>query len=163
MSDDEAVAAEARKLIDGAARAYLGSLAARAGEIFPFVSLVLPALDIGGSPLLLLSDLSDHAKNLKANPKASLLYDGTLGLKEPLTGARLTLIGTASLADNAENRSLYLARQPSAELYAGFADFKLYRFEIVEALLVAGFGRIYRLGANDLRLTSPMPFPGVSP
>ena len=81
-------AAAARTLIETASRAYLGSLADR-GETFPFVSLVLPGRDGTGRPLLLLSDLSDHAKNLKRDPHASLLYDGTAGLAEPLTGARV--------------------------------------------------------------------------
>ena len=145
----------ARTLIETATRAYLGSLAERAAgspgsETFPFVSLVLPGRDGTGQPLLLLSDLSDHAKNLKRDAHASLLYDGTAGLAEPLTGARVTLIGRVVPADGAENRTLYLAGQPSARGYAGFGDFHLYRFEIHEALLVAGFGRIHRLPGADL-------------
>lgn len=145
----------ARSLTDTATRAYLGSLAERAGagggsETFPFVSLVLPGRDGTGLPLLLLSDLSDHAKNLKRDPHASLLYDGTAGLEEPLTGARVTLIGCVVPADTPENRKLYLACQPSAQGYAGFGDFHLYRFEILEALLVAGFGRIHRLAGEAL-------------
>jgi putative heme iron utilization protein len=153
-------ATNARALIDAATRAYLGSLAERGGgpqssttsgsETFPFVSLVLPGRDRTGQPLLLLSDLSDHAKNLERDPHASLLYDGTADLAEPLTGARVTLIGRVVPADNAENRALYLAHQPSAKGYAGFGDFHLYRFEIQEALLVAGFGRIHRLPGEAL-------------
>jgi putative heme iron utilization protein len=148
-----------RALVDGATRAYLGTLAERSGSgtgsagdsgTFPFVSLVLPGRDGTGQPLLLLSDLSDHAKNLKRDPHASLLYDGTAGLAEPLTGARVTLIGRVVAADTAENRALYLAAQPSAQGYAGFGDFHLYRFEIQEALLVAGFGRIHRLPGTAL-------------
>ena len=149
MSNSGAATQEVRNLVARASRAYMGSLAVRDGTAFPFVSLVLPGLDAAGRPLLLLSDLSDHAKNLKINPKASLLYDGTLDLKEPLAGPRVTLIGEVVLADDAENRKLYLARQPSAEMYAGFGDFRLYRFEIAEALFVAGFGRIHRLGPDD--------------
>ena len=143
------------ELIESATRAYLGSLAERAGsragsETFPFVSLVLPGRDGTGQPLLLLSDLSDHAKNLKRDSHASLLYDGTAGLAEPLTGARVTLIGRVVPADTAESRALYLKCQPSAQGYAGFGDFHLYRFEIQEALLVAGFGRIHRLPGSAL-------------
>ena len=151
--DDPAI--HTRALIESATRAYFGSLAERAGgaagsALFPFVSLVLPGRDAAGQPLLLLSDLSDHAKNLKRDPQASLLYDGTAGLAEPLTGPRVTLIGRVVLADDAENRRLYLACQPSAQTYAGFGDFHLYRFEIQEALLVAGFGRIHRLPGGML-------------
>jgi putative heme iron utilization protein len=144
-----------RALVESATRAYLGSLAERSGGVsgsatFPFVSLVLPGRDGTGRPLLLLSDLSDHAKNLKRDPHASLLYDGTAGLAEPLTGARVTLIGRVAPADTPESRARYLACQPSAEGYASFGDFHLYRFEIREALLVAGFGRIHRLQGSAL-------------
>lgn len=132
-------------------RASLGSFAERGGTVYPFVSLVLPALSENGEPLLLLSDLSDHAKNLQRDPNASLLFDGTLELKEPLTGPRLTLIGTVRRSENqAADKKRYVARQPSAELYVGFGDFHCFRFRILEGLFVAGFGRIYRLTPEEL-------------
>jgi putative heme iron utilization protein len=146
--------AQAKGLMMNAPRAYLGTLAERAGAggatVFPFVSLVLPALDSAGRPLLLLSDLSDHARNLKRDPQASLLFDGTAGLAEPLTGPRLTLIGRIVLAEDSDNRARYIAAQPSARDYAGFGDFHLYRFEIAEGLLVAGFGRIHRIAGDRM-------------
>jgi putative heme iron utilization protein len=157
MDDTAAPAAEARQLMVNAAKAYLGTLAERPSEgagtaVFPFVSLVLPALDAEGRPLLLLSDLSDHARNLKRDPQASLLFDGTAGLAEPLTGARFTLIGRVARTEDADDRARYLAAQPSAKGYAGFADFHLYRLDPVEGLLVAGFGRIHRLPADLLKV-----------
>ncbi len=141
---------EARALLT-LKRAALGSLAERDGTTFPFVSLVLPALAPDGTPVLLLSDLSDHAKNLKRDPKASLLFDGTLELKEPLTGPRLTLIGEVSRSDDqAADKALYLAQQPSAEMYVNFGDFNCFRFTIIEGLFVAGFGRIHRIAPQEL-------------
>jgi heme iron utilization protein len=131
-------------------KAYFGTLAMRDGSKYPFVSLVVPALDAGGRPLLLLSDLSDHVKNLKADSNASLLFDGTEGRAEPLTGPRVTLLGTVAVTTAKEDKDAYLARHPSAELYAGFGDFRFYRFALREALLVAGFGKIHRLDGRDL-------------
>jgi putative heme iron utilization protein len=150
MTETSTPAALVSRLIEDGKRAYLGTLAVRESAQFPFVSLVLPGLDAAGRPLLLLSDLSDHAKNLKRDRHASLLYDGTRGRAEPLTGPRVTLIGRVEPSDSAVDRNLYLAGQPSAGGYAGFGDFHLYRFEIVEALLVAGFGKIHRLAGNLL-------------
>jgi putative heme iron utilization protein len=160
MDDTISPQAQARGLMVNAGRAYLGTLAERpapAGEpaVFPFVTLVLPALDEGGRPLLLLSDLSDHARNLRRDPQASLLFDGTAGLAEPLTGPRLTLIGRVSLADDADTRARYVTAQPSARSYIGFGDFHLYRFEIAEGLLVAGFGRIHRIAGD--KIAEPRP------
>ena len=133
-------------------KAYFGTLAVRDGSKYPFVSVVVPALDGGGSPLLLLSDLSDHVKNLQADSNTSLLFDGTEGRAEPLTGPRVTLLGTVAVTTAKEDKDAYLARHPSAELYAGFGDFRFYRFTPFEALLVAGFGKIHRLVAAELQL-----------
>ena len=143
--------AEARALLK-LGRGSLGSLAERDGTLFPFVSLVLPALSAEGEPILLLSDLSDHARNLQRDARASLLLDGTLELKEPLTGPRLTLIGEVHRsADQQADKARYLEVHPEAALYAGFGDFKLYRFRIAEGLFVAGFGRIFRLKPEELK------------
>lgn len=132
-------------------RAALGTLAEREGATYPFVSLVLPAPAADGEIVLLLSDLSDHARNLQRDPKASLLFDGTLHLKEPLTGPRLTLIGTVrKSADQAGDKALYVKAQPAAAMYAGFGDFHAYRFRMVDGLFVAGFGRIHRIAPHEL-------------
>ncbi|HEV8391136.1 MAG TPA: hypothetical protein VGQ35_14900 [Dongiaceae bacterium] len=143
--------AEARSLL-ALARGSLGSLAERDGRLYPFVSLVLPAQSVDGELILLLSDLSDHARNLQRDARASLLLDGTLELKEPLTGPRLTLIGEVhASADQAGDKARYLEVHPEAAVYAGFGDFKLYRFRIIEGLFVAGFGRIFRLKPEELK------------
>jgi hypothetical protein len=44
----------------------------------------------------------------------------------------------------------YLRRQPEAEMFAGFADFALYRIALTRAHLVAGFGRIVDLKPADV-------------
>ena len=143
--------AEARGLL-ALQRGSLGSLAERDGRLYPFVSLVLPAQSAEGEMILLLSDLSDHAKNLQRDPRASLLMDGTLELKEPLTGPRLTLIGEVGVSpDQPGDKARYLKAHPEAEMYAGFGDFRFYRFRIIEGLFVAGFGRIFRLTAEELK------------
>ena len=142
--------AEARALLT-LARGSLGSLAERDGTLYPFVSLVLPAQSQQGELILLLSDLSDHAKNLQRDARASLLMDGTLELKEPLTGPRLTLLGEVRVSpDQPGDKARYLAVHPEAALYAGFGDFRFYRFRILEGLFVAGFGRIFRLTPEEL-------------
>ena len=122
---------------------------------WPYVSLVLSATDLDGNPLLLLSDLADHSRNLAAEPRLSLLYDGTRGLAEPLTGSRLTLAGQAERSDHSRHRRRFLARHPGAALYADFADFRLYRVRVERGHLVAGFGRIHWLGSDELLVPEP--------
>ncbi|TAN67708.1 MAG: pyridoxamine 5'-phosphate oxidase family protein, partial [Magnetospirillum sp.] len=54
----------------------------------PYVSLVTVAFDHDLSPVLLLSRLADHTRNLLADPRAALLLDGTQGHANPQTGPR---------------------------------------------------------------------------
>src|SRR5215468_8709870 len=82
-----------RRLLEAADRAALGTLLA---EGQPYVSLVLLALDHDAAPLLLLSDLAEHSRNIARDPRVSLLIDGTGGLADPLTGPRASLIGRAA-------------------------------------------------------------------
>jgi len=133
----------ARGLLRHADRAVL---ATRLGpEGWPYASLVLLAVDHDAVPILLLSDLAEHSRALAADARLSLLIDGTAGHDDPLTGPRLTLLGTAEQTTAPEAARRFLARHPAAELYAGFADFRFYRVAVSRAHLVAGFGRIHWL------------------
>jgi len=133
-----------RLLLRATDRAVLSTILTETGE--PYASLVLLAVCPAGAPLLLLSDLAEHTKNLKADPRASLLIDGTAGLDDPLTGARASIQGRIEAIDDPLLRTRYIRRHPSARRYAGFADFKLYRMTPDRAHLVAGFGRIHWTG-----------------
>lgn len=143
--------AAARRLIRSAERATLATTLQRVGfEGWPYGSLVLVACAPDASPLLLLSDLADHSKNLMADARVALLFDGTAGLDDPLTGPRLSLLGHARETASPADRARYLARRPGAALYAGFKDFRFYRLEVEAGHLVAGFGRIHWLEAGQI-------------
>ena len=138
--------ADPRELMHGQTTAALGTLMDGA----PYVSLVLVAFDTDGLPLLLLSRLAQHTKNLLADPRVSLLFDGVAGLDDPLTGPRLTVLGSAAVCTDPEALRRYLACHPSAEAYAGFNDFQLYKVSIARAHFVAGFGQIRWVQAAEL-------------
>jgi putative heme iron utilization protein len=116
----------------------------------PYASLVLYAADHDASPLLLLSDLAQHSRNIAFDPRVSLLIDGTAELPESLSGPRLTLLGRAEAVADPRLRERFAARHPESEFYAGFADFKLYRVAIERGHLVSGFGRIAWIDGRDL-------------
>lgn len=116
----------------------------------PYVSLVLIAFDAEGSPLLLLSRLAQHSKNLLVDPRVSLLFDGTAGLDDPLTGPRLTVLGSIAPCPDPAALERYVERHPSAVVYAGFSDFMLYRVTIARGHYVAGFGHIRWIEAGVL-------------
>jgi len=144
----------ARRLLRAADRAALATRLAKrddpAMEAWPYASLVLLACDHDAAPLLLMSDLSEHAKNIAADPRLSLLIDGTAGRVDPLTGPRVSLLGAAEKTDDARLRARFIARHPSASVYADFADFHLYRVGVARAHFVAGFGRIHWIECAEI-------------
>lgn len=139
--------ATARRLMRGRGQASLAT--SLAGH--PYVSLVASACDLDASPLLLLSDLTQHTRNLLADPRLSLLFDGTGEYPDPLAGPRLTLLGRAERCTDQHALARFTARHPASAGYAGFADFHLYRVAIERGHLVAGFGRIAWIEAEQLR------------
>jgi len=142
----ETPAQTARRLMRTIDRATLAS----SREGWPYASLVLVARDASGAPLLLLSDLAEHTRNLKAEPRASLLFDGTAGLAEPLTGPRVTVLGEVERADDPILLEAFVARHASAAAWTRMGDFHLYRLSPSRAHLVAGFGRIAWIEAAEL-------------
>lgn len=131
--------------------AATGALATLGEDGTPFASLVTVATEPDGTPLMLLSTLAVHTRNLARDARASLLLVAPGGEGgDPLAGARLTLTGTVERTDASLARSRFLARHQAAADYADFADFGFYRLEIAAGHLVAGFGRIVDLTASDL-------------
>jgi putative heme iron utilization protein len=159
MADTQrsASAAEACRAIAAGARvgtlATLGSGAVEppgeAGfslEGWPYASLVLVAWDERSRPLLFLSRLAEHTKNLEAHPRASLLVgEPVVAGTDPLTAGRMTILGTCAPvpeSEEADARAAFVRAHPSAAAYAGFRDFRMYRIDPVKTRYVAGFGQM---------------------
>ena len=134
--------AATKKLLREARSGALATLMAGSGD--PYCSLVNVATAADGAPLLLISQLAVHTKNILADPRVSLMLDERKP-GDPLEGARVMLMGTAAVTEDAQARSRYLLRQPEAEMFAGFKDFSFYQVTLKGAHLVAGFGRIVDL------------------
>jgi heme iron utilization protein len=142
------LAADARSLARRAMKASLATLSA--GKGYPYASLITVATEASGAPIFLISALARHTRNLTQDPRASILFDGTGTLGDPLQGARVTLIGRAEkTADEAVKRR-FLARHPEAAFYAGFPDFAFWRLAVEGAHYIGGFGRIVDLMPADL-------------
>ncbi|MBU8536527.1 HugZ family pyridoxamine 5'-phosphate oxidase [Falsiroseomonas tokyonensis] len=135
----------ARSLLRGAGSASL----ATATEGQPFASLVTPAVLPDLTVLLLLSDLSEHTRHLKTEPRCALLVQGQPETVNPQTAPRVTVTGLAEPAPP-ELKSRWLARHPYAAFYADFGDFRLWQIRPMAALLVGGFARATRLRQAEL-------------
>ena len=143
---------ESRKLLRAARAATLATLipgaAGEGGQ--PFASLVTPACAPDLSLLLLLSDLSEHTRHLRAGPRFSLLVSGVAAAVNPQTAPRVTVTGLAEIVDDPALKARYLAVHPYAALYADFGDFHLWRLRPLAALFVGGFARAVRLRSAEL-------------
>src|SRR5215475_13539231 len=105
----------AKSLLRRSRQGALATLMAGSGD--PYCSLVNLASHPDGSPILLISRLAVHTKNILADSRVSLMLDErTEG--DPLEGARIMLSGRAETAAESELqlvRRRYLAAHPSAE------------------------------------------------
>ena len=135
----------ARSLLRRRREGALATLMAGSGD--PYCSLVNVASHADGSPILLISRLAVHTKNILSDSRVSLMLDER-GKGDPLEGARIMLQGRAEevAAPELEGvRRRYLNAHPSAEAFVDFKDFSLFRIRASGTHLVAGFGRIVDL------------------
>src|SRR5260370_14160941 len=135
----------ARSLLRRSRQGALATLMAGSGD--PYGSLVNVASHADASPILLISRLALHARNILGDSRVSLMLDERAA-GDPLEGARIMLAGRAEEATGdhaALLRRRYLNAHPSAEAFADFKDFSFFRIVPSGAHLVAGFGRIVDL------------------
>jgi heme iron utilization protein len=137
----------AKRLLREGRSGALATLMPGSGD--PYCSLVNVATAADGTPLLLISKLAVHTKNILADPRVSLMLDERKE-GDPLEGARVMLMGRAAATDDPAVRRRYLARHPEAEMFAGFGDFGFYKIDLTGVHLVAGFGRIVDLKPADV-------------
>src|SRR5882757_9853820 len=134
-----------RSLLRRSRQGALATLMAGSGD--PYCSLVNLASHPDGSPILLISRLAVHTRNILGDPRVSLMLDERAE-GDPLEGSRIMLAGRAEQAGG-EAASLlrrrYLNAHPSAEAFVDFGDFSFFRIKPAGLHLVAGFGRIIDL------------------
>ena len=112
-------------------------------------------LDHNCQPIVLISSIAEHTKNIIANPKVSLLVFQSNNLKsaEDLhANGRLTLIGEAVQIDkdDADLMARYCRYFPESTGYLAMHDFQFYRINIHQARYIAGFGKMGWLVGKEL-------------
>jgi heme iron utilization protein len=135
----------ARSLLRRSRQGALATLMAGSGD--PYCSLVKVASHADGAPILLISRLALHTRNILGDARVSLMLDER-SQGDPLEGSRIMLAGRAEEAGGDEAailRRRYLNAHPSSEMFVNFKDFSFFRIRPSAAHLVAGFGRIVDL------------------
>ncbi|MBC33988.1 MAG: hypothetical protein CMN01_05125 [Rickettsiales bacterium] len=128
-------------------------------KVFPYSSFSLMAYDYDLSPILLLSDLSEHTRNLKFKKLCSLMlceeqkmysffpkfkYKSGLGFEyeDPMSRPRITLIGELKVTKNDVHKRRFLTRHPNSRFYSNFSDMNFYKMDIKSAHLIGGFAHV---------------------
>lgn len=142
---------EARQLLRAHRYGALSTLSKKFGG-HPFGSISPYLIDHDGSLLILISDLAEHTKNIKADPRVSLI---THNQDDPHIQAqgRVTVVGEAGfVADRDLVGKRYLRYFPEARSYFAMHDFSFYRIVPQAIRYIGGFGNIHWVKAEDYAL-----------
>jgi heme iron utilization protein len=137
-----------------------GVLASLTGDGAPWGSVVTFGPLGDGAPVLLVSLMAEHTRNLEADPRASLVVAEPPNDENPLDRGRVTLAGRVVQPRDtarAAARTAHLAAMPSAELYVDFDDFRLFVLEIERVRWVGGYGRMDSVDAPAYAAAEPDP------
>lgn len=142
-------AEQARALV---ASLTVASLATVAGGGDPWCSIVVYATLADGSPVLALSSLAEHGRNLAHDPRASLAVADLAAGGDPLDRGRVTLAGRAVRPQGgraAAALAAHVRAVPGARRYAGWPDFTLWVLEVQRVRWVGGFAEMESVSAAD--------------
>ena len=142
-------AEEARTLV---ANSTVATLATLSSDGHPWGSLVTYGSLRDGSPVLCVSVLAEHGRNLIDDPRASLVITTTSRPEDPLAAGRVTLAGRATRpAGDLEHeaRDAHIKAHPAAAVYAGYGDFSIWVLEVQRVRWVGGYGRMDSADADS--------------
>jgi len=132
---------DARRFVRGQHSGVLSTISQRVAG-FPFGSVASFILDQTGCPVILISTLAEHTKNIDADPRVSLIVQPYSPDMQVV--GRVTLLGRAHrLTDKSALGPRYLRFHPQAENYFAMHDFNFYRIEPVRIRYIGGFGKIH--------------------
>jgi hypothetical protein len=127
---------------------------------WPFGSLVPFALRENGAPFVLISEIAEHTRNLRADPRVSLFVRDPEADADAQASWRLTVMGRAQrlTLDGGALEALharYAARVPDAPGYFDTHGFGYWQIEPLRVRVIGGFGAITWL-EGDAILRDPL-------
>jgi putative heme iron utilization protein len=155
-------AEEARTLL---AMAGGGTLATLSEDGGPWASLVAVAALGDGAPVLVVSTLAEHGRNLLRDPRASLVVVEPSAGEDALRHGRVTLSGRAEQPSGSEERrarDAFEAAVPSSAEYIAFGDFRIWVLRVERARWVGGFGRMATVTSDAYGAAEPDPVAPVA-
>src|SRR5262249_30984134 len=113
---------------------------------WPFGSITPYAKFEGGEPIILISEIAEHTRNVRNDARVSLLVQESAAFGRPQAGARATILGYGipvppPFIDHAG--ALYTGRFPDSTDYLSAHDFSLYIIKPTQIRYIGGFGDIH--------------------
>ena len=135
-------------------------------EGWPFGSITPYAVAARGEPIILISEIAEHTRNLREDARASLLVQDSQALSDPQAGARVTLMGYATpvpppYLDDARRR--YLDSFPGSASFFQIHDFTLFQIKVSRVRFIGGFGEIYWLDGSEVTANADTKIDPVAP
>src|SRR6185503_12673883 len=127
-------------------------------EGWPSGSLAPYATAGDGRPIVLLSEIAQHTKNLRRDPRVSLFVANPAPPGDAQASWRVTVLARARQIEKAEideAHARYSERVPSASSYFGAHDFTYFTLDPVRVRAIGGFGAIHWL-PGDAVLRDPL-------
>jgi hypothetical protein len=126
---------------------------------YPFGSITPYVLSAAGEPIIYISTLAEHTKNIGADPRVSLTVFDPADAADPQAGARLTWLADACALTPGAAQAIaarYYRFFPAAAAYAGTHDFSFYALRPVRLRYIGGFGKIGWIEPQQIDLTNPL-------
>jgi putative heme iron utilization protein len=115
---------------------------------YPYASLVPLVLDHDASPILLISRLAEHTRNVQADERVSIVAHAPDA--DVQAASRLTLLGACRRAqERAQLAERYLRYFPAAAPLLEL-DFDFYRITAAAVRYIGGFGSVHWLAPESI-------------
>jgi putative heme iron utilization protein len=126
---------------------------------YPFGSVTPYCVDQNGQPIIYISHIAQHTRNIIADPRVSLtVVDEDTNSDDIQARGRVTCVANARHLDESDANSVkarYFRYFPSARKYDQTHDFTFYRLELVRIRFIGGFGQIFWLDSGEFVVKNP--------
>ena len=155
MTNKEKSGKAARSLMMSEYQGILSTLSVEA-QGYPFGSVTPYCFDRQGRPVILISRIAQHTKNIMADPKVSLIAIER-DADDIQDNGRVTYLGEARQvsADDTDTMERYYRFFPDARDYHKTHDFDFYHLEFYRVRFIGGFGKIYWVEHNSFLKENP--------
>ncbi len=124
---------------------------------YPFGSITPYCINRDGQPVILISTIAQHTRNILADNKVSLIaYDPQTD--DTQAAGRVTYIANAVKIDDEDIAERYYRFYPMSRNFHKTHNFNFYTLDFVRVRYIGGFGEIYWIEKDDFLKANPFSF-----